>query len=177
MLLEKSSERQISAHTRIMSVPSSILPMCDSQLRIIPFAFIHYAVKRKLREDGDTSTASLLAKYKTSSPTFRSNILRRWKNLEVIPAELSPEKPLSLFIRSNLSKADYKILLSIASIHGQNLYPSYFKVLKTKKKHEEKKIDRDRLNLITLPTSEDSSTKCDTEEVTTVEESSTDAET
>lgn len=142
MLLEKNSERQISAHTRIMSVPSSILPTCDSQLRIIPFAFIHYAVKRKLREDGDTSTASLLAKRKTS-PTFRSNILRRWKNLEVIPAELSPEKPLFLFIRPNLSKADYKILLSIASIHGQNLCPSYFKVLKTKKKHEEKKIDRD----------------------------------
>lgn len=66
----------------------------------------------------------------------------------------------------------------MASIHGYNLYPSYFKVLKAKKKHEEKKIYRGLLNLNVLQISEDNSTKCDTEEeVTTAEESSLDIET
>lgn len=66
----------------------------------------------------------------------------------------------------------------MANIHGYNLYPSHFKVLKAKKKHKEKKIYRGLLIMIVLQTLEDNSTKCDTkEEVTTAEESSLDIET
>ncbi|KAF2905743.1 hypothetical protein ILUMI_00433 [Ignelater luminosus] len=87
-----------------------------------------YAAHMSLRSAGETDAAKLMNEALDTTPTTATRIRKAWLQQKETIVTYTPEKTLSLFIETKLTKNHYMKIRTQAKLKNADIYPNYHKL-------------------------------------------------